>query len=69
VRSLLPGYEHDVRFAYGLRVPSDRLGDRRVVRAAQALAPIAGRVARRQGNEFAFIVRKNVRPQPWVREG
>jgi hypothetical protein len=69
VRSALPGYEHDVRFAYGVRVPSERLGDRRLVRAAQALAPIAGLVARRQGNEFAFIVHKNVRPQPWLREG
>jgi hypothetical protein len=69
VRSLLPGHEHDVRFAYGIRVPSERLGDRRLVRAAEALAPIAGRVVPRQGNEFAFVVRKNVRRQPWLREG
>jgi SAM-dependent methyltransferase len=69
VRSLLPAHEHDIRFAYGLKVPADRLGSRQVVRVAQALAPIAERLAPRQGNQFAFVVAKNVRPQPWLREG
>ncbi len=69
VRSLLPGAQHDIRFAYGLRVPADRLGPRRVVRVAEALAPIAERIAPKQGNEFAFVITKNVRPQPWLREG
>ena len=70
VRSLLPGARHDIRFSYGLRVPVERLGEqRRTVRAATALAPIAARVAPRQGNEFAFVIRKNVEPQPWLREG
>jgi hypothetical protein len=40
-----------------------------VVRVAEALAPIAERVAPKQGNEFAFVITKNVRPQPWLREG
>ena len=67
IQSLLPAYQHDIRFAYGLRVPADRLGrGRRIVRMAQALAPVAGRVAPRQGNEFAFVIVKNVRPQPWL---
>ncbi len=69
VRSLLPGYQHDIRFAYGLEVPAERLGRTRVVRLAQALAPVAERLAPRQGNQFAFVVTKNVRPQPWLREG
>jgi len=69
VRSLLPAHEHDIRFAYGLKVPADRLGSRQVVRVAQALAPIAERLAPRQGNQFAFVVAKNVRRQPWLREG
>jgi hypothetical protein len=69
VRSLLPAHQHDIRFAYGLEVPADRLGRRRVVRVAQALAPVAERLAPRQGNQFAFVVAKNVRPQPWLREG
>jgi len=69
VRSLLPAHQHDIRFFYGLRLPVDRLGERRIVRVAQTLAPIAARVAPRQGNEFAFVIMKNVRPQPWLREG
>jgi len=69
VHSLLPGHQHDIRFAYGLRLPTDRLGRSRLVRAAEAAAPVVERVAPRQGNEFAFVIRKNVRPQPWLREG
>ena len=56
VRSLLPAHEHDIRFAYGLRVPADRLGPRPIVRVAQALAPVAQRLAPRQGDEFAFVI-------------
>jgi hypothetical protein len=40
-----------------------------VVRAAEAAAPVLERVAPRQGNEFAFVIVKNVRRQPWMREG
>jgi hypothetical protein len=69
VQSLLPAHEHDVRFAYGLRLPTDRLGRGWLVRAAEAAAPVVERVAPRQGNEFAFVIVKNVRPQPWLREG
>ena len=69
VRSLLPGYQHDIRFSYGLRLPADRLGHGRLVHAAQAIAPVVERVAPRQGNEFAFVVTRNVGPQPWLREG
>ena len=69
VKSLLPSHEHDIRFAYGLRFPADRLGLRRLVHAAEVVAPVVGRMAPRQGNEFAFVIRKNVRPQPWLREG
>jgi SAM-dependent methyltransferase len=70
VQSLLPSHQHDIRFAYGLRLPADRLGQRsRMLHAAQAVAPVVERVAPRQGNEFAFIVTKNIRPQPWLREG
>jgi SAM-dependent methyltransferase len=71
VRSLLPAHEHDIRFLYGVRVPTDRLveGWRRALgRTAAKAAPVVEKVAPRQGNEFAFVIRKNVRPQPWLRD-
>jgi hypothetical protein len=69
VRSLLPGHEHDIRFLYGVRVPTERLGEGwrgALGRAAARAAPAVERVAPRQGNEFAFVIRKNIRPQPWL---
>ena len=70
VQSLMPAYQHDIRFGYGVRVPTARLGDGwqgALGRAVTRAAPVLERVAPRQANEFAFVIRKNVRPQPWVR--
>ncbi len=70
VQSLMPAYQHDIRFEYRVRVPTARLGEGwrgAVGRAASRAAPALERVAPRQANEFAFVIRKNVRPQPWVR--
>ena len=70
VRSLLPGDQHDIRFAYGLRAAGRPAGPEPAGAAgARPLAPVVERVAPRQGNEFAFVISKNVRPQPWLREG
>lgn len=72
VRSFLPAHEHDIRFVYGVRVPTERLGTGwrgTLGRAAARAAPVVEKLAPRQGNEFAFIIRKNVRPQAWVRDG
>ena len=66
VRSLMPTHDHDIRFSYAVRVPTERLGGGRLVRAAELVAPIVEHIAPRQGNEFAFVVVKNVRPKPWL---
>jgi len=71
VRSLLPAHEHDIQFLYGVRVPTERLGEGwrgALGRTAAKAAPVVEKVTPRQGNEFAFVVRKNVRPQPWLRD-
>jgi hypothetical protein len=66
VNSLLPMYDHDISFSYGVRIPTDRLGGGRAVRVAATVAPVLERLAPRQGNEFAFVIRKNVRLKPWL---
>jgi ubiquinone/menaquinone biosynthesis C-methylase UbiE len=71
VQSLLPAHQHDIRFLYGLRVPTERLGAGwrgALGRTATKAAPVVAKVTPRQGNEFAFVVHKNVRPQPWLRD-
>ena len=71
VRSLLPAYQHDIRFAYGLR---------RAGRAPGPTAPASVRrrqaTGARSSNDWRPVratsspssSRKNVRPQPWLRE-
>ena len=73
VNSLLPAHDHEIQFFYGLRLPTERLGMRRDS-ARRTAAEVLGGVATavnwvmpRQGNEFAFAVRKNVRLKPWLR--
>jgi SAM-dependent methyltransferase len=73
VASLLPMSDHEIRFFYGLRLPLERLAMARsrarlaVVRTVGVAAPIVERLAPRQGNEFAFAIRTNVRLKPWIR--
>jgi SAM-dependent methyltransferase len=66
VNSLRPTHDHEIRYFYGVRVPVERWGDSRGTRAIAIAATIVTRVLPKQGNEFAFVVRKDVRAKPWV---
>jgi SAM-dependent methyltransferase len=61
VRSLLPSHQHDIRFAYGLRVPADRLGHRKLVRWRKRPPVVSGWHPARAASCVPH--RQNVRPR------
>ena len=72
IASLDPTHIPDVRFFYGLRLPYERSvhTQRPVLRSILSVAgPLIEGMAQafpRQGNEFAFVVSKGTRLQPWL---
>ncbi|MER9961628.1 class I SAM-dependent methyltransferase [Mesorhizobium sp. M0045] len=73
ISSFEPAYEHDISFAYGWRLPLQRIAMskkalvRFAVYAAKALVPFLKAVAPRQGNRFACICRKTEAVKPWIK--
>lgn len=60
VRSYAPEFVPDVEFFHALRVPVENPLVRSIGFAVATLFP-------RQGNEFAFAIRKSARLQPWLK--
>jgi SAM-dependent methyltransferase len=74
IRSFDPAREPDIRFYYGLMLPSQRFEktNRPFLRAAlKVLTPVAtiiSTVLPKQGNQFAFIIFKREALQPWLQK-
>lgn len=74
VYSMHPAHEHRFEFFYDLRIPVERfrmarsLPLRLIGKVLDGLSPLIRAVFRRQGNCFGFLVQKNVRLQPWMKE-
>jgi SAM-dependent methyltransferase len=73
IRSFDPAYEPDIRFFYGLTLPTLRFEktNRPFLRAAlKILGPVAKTFATllpKQGNQFAFAIFKRAALQPWLK--
>ncbi len=75
ISSYAPATECDTQFNYGFRIPMQRLTMSNS-KLKQMIAAMAGSAVSlikltlpRQGNQFSFIVRKNTRLKPWLKEG
>ncbi len=75
IRSFLPQRSPQLRFLYGYRIPLQRLRmERNVIKriagtVGNSVVALARLFAPKQGNEFAFIVRKGGELQPWLKSG
>jgi ubiquinone/menaquinone biosynthesis C-methylase UbiE len=73
VNSFLPEYRHIFYFYYGLLVPTERLSMSKntlkkiIGFIAKVLMPIFFIFFKKQGNLFAFVVKKNDKLQPWLK--
>lgn len=73
VNSYIPQYVHKFYFFYGLRIPNQRLAmsesviKRFVGYSAVFLSPLFKALFPKQGNDFAFIISKTGKLQPWLK--
>jgi ubiquinone/menaquinone biosynthesis C-methylase UbiE len=74
IKSFEPRYTPQVRFYYGLRLPYERFRStsrgvlRTLLLILGPLAELFARVLPKQGNEFAFVILKRGKLQPWLCE-
>jgi len=75
VNSFLPQYIHDFHFFYDYMVPTQRMdmspsfSKRLLVRMVAVVAPVLRFLFPKQGNQFAFLVSKEGKLQPWLKRG
>ena len=73
VNSYTPQYQHKFTFYYGLTIPIHRLSMSKNIfkkifaYIGKIVLPIFTFFFKSQGNLFAFIVKKNVKLQPWLK--
>src|SRR5436190_11409760 len=74
IESVEPGVAHDLRFYYGLVLPTERMTmsspvKRLALRVGGVFARALFRLLPRQGNQFAFAIIKTGRTKPWIKAG